>query len=206
MEKGNGIIEVLVDMMPSINQENGKTLFLSNKITFNSWKNKTSALVEISENDIQTLANYPWVKFIQTTSAPTVVENLKERTNHRVNTIDASYATGLHYDGTGVSVAVGDDGTVGPHIDFAGRLFPHTTSNFGTHADHVVGIVGGGGNFDPITSGHARGSDLHIYSDYDNLFDAPTRLYHRWRSYYNQFFRARLWLWDMIQMLKMLMY
>ncbi len=174
MDKGNGKLELLLELQHTVDQSAATTLFQENNIKLISWKDATHAVVELQESAIQTLASFAWVKYMQTTSAPAVPENLTERTNHRVNTIDASYATGLHYDGTGVSVAVGDDGIIGPHIDFAGRVTDHTATNGGIHADHVCGIVAGGGNFDPITSGNARGSDLHIYTDYDNLINVPT--------------------------------
>jgi hypothetical protein len=174
MNKGNGRFELLLEAHHALDKESTTSLLKEKNIQLISWKDAFHVVVEIDESELQTIASYAWVKYMQTTSAPAVLENLTERSNHRVNTIDASYATGLHYDGTGVSVAVGDDGTVGPHIDFAGRVTDHTTNNNGTHADHVSGIVAGGGNFDPVTSGNARGADLHIYSYYDNLTNAPT--------------------------------
>jgi len=132
--------------------------------------------VQINENKLSELASIPWVKYFQPISAPAELENLTERTNHRVNTIDASYASGLHYDGTGVSVSIGDDGQIGPHIDFKGRIINHANLNAtsNTHADHVAGIVGGGGNFNPISSGNGRGADMHIYDYYNNINNAPT--------------------------------
>jgi len=174
--KQNGAIEILVDLYSTISQNEAINSFAQKNIQFINWKNKHTAIVQINENKLNELATLPWVKYLQPISAPTELENLTERTNHRVNTIDASYASGLHYDGTGVSVSVGDDGQIGPHIDFKGRLINHSTSNIAsnTHADHVAGIVGGGGNFNPITSGNGRGADMHIYDYYDNLTNAPT--------------------------------
>lgn len=172
MDRGNGMIEVAVEIQHSLSQTEAISWFASNHINVLRWHNTFQVILAISEADIQTLAAFPWIKYMECSSAPATLENLTERSNHRVNTIDAAYFTGLHYDGTGISVAVGDDGLIGPHIDFQGRLFEHTTSNFGTHADHVCGIVAGGGNFDPVTSGNGRGADLHIYSDYDNLANA----------------------------------
>jgi len=172
MVKGNDKIEVLVEIQPTITKLQAIGLFAETQIDVARWNTDVRAIISISENDIQTVAALPWVKYMQAPSAPAVVENLTERSNHRVNTIDASYFTGLHYDGTGVSVAVGDDGLIGPHIDFTGRLFNHTGSDAGSHADHVSGILTGGGNFNPITSGNARGADLHVYSSYGNLNNA----------------------------------
>lgn len=174
--KQNGNIEILVDIFSTINQTKSLELFAKNNIQFIGWKNSHTAILELNENDIQKVASLPWIKYLQPTSAPTELENLTERSNHRVNTIDAAYVTGLHYDGTGVAVGIGDDGRIGPHIDFKGRVIDHTTIDIPTdnHADHVVGIVGGGGNFDPITSGNGRGSDLHVYDYYANITNATT--------------------------------
>lgn len=173
MTNGN-TITVLLDFHQNISQSQAASLLLNTSASFQSWKNTRTAIISTTEADLATLVTYPWVRYIHMISAPTVVENLQSTTNHRINTINNEYKSGIHFDGTGVSVAEGDDGTVGPHIDFKGRLFDHTTSNGGTHADHVGGIIAGGGNFDPTTSGNARGADLHVYNNYNNLSDAPT--------------------------------
>ncbi|MBK7762259.1 MAG: S8 family serine peptidase [Bacteroidetes bacterium] len=174
MDRGNGRVEVLVSFHKDLFSSKNPPLINNQSIQLKNWMKVNQAIIELNESQLNELASYPYVKFIEATSAPVEYDNLTERSNHRVNTIDASYVTGLHYDGTGVSVAVGDDGLIGPHIDFQGRITNHTGSNSGTHADHVCGIVAGGGNFDPITSGNARGSSLHIYSNYGNLNNAPT--------------------------------
>jgi hypothetical protein len=173
IEKGNTLIELWIETQDAITQSDVLASLQNAGFTFLSWKNAHTAKVNIPETAIEQIAKQPWVKYVHVPSAPAVLENLTERSNHRVNTIDAAYSTGLQYDGTGVSVAIGDDGEVGPHIDYQGRLFNHSSGSSGSHGDHVVGIVGGGGNFDPVASGNARGSDLHIYDNYDNLDDAP---------------------------------
>ena len=71
---------------------------------------------------------------------------------------------GRKYDGTGVSVAVNDDGFVGPHIDFSGRLEQSDVANdfTGDHGDMVAGILGGAGNLNPMYEGMAKGAKMHI--------------------------------------------
>lgn len=172
IQKANNQIELMVDIHKNINQSEAAELFQQQNIQLISWRTKTQAVVSLSASSLAGLSNIPWIQYIQATSAPAVYENLTERNNHRVNTIDNAYVTGLHYDGTGVSVSEGDDGLIGFHIDFAGRLTNHTTDTTGTHGDHVAGIIAGGGNFDPVTSGNARGADLHVYDNYANLFNA----------------------------------
>ncbi|MBL7767187.1 MAG: S8 family serine peptidase [Chitinophagaceae bacterium] len=174
MVKGNGRIELYADLHTMVSQDDAVKFIAQGGYQFISWKNAHTAILQLQEADIAKLAAEPWIKYLQPLSAPAVLENLSARSDHRINVIDAAYVTGMHYDGTGVSVAVGDDGVIGPHIDFKGRLTHHTGSDNGTHADHVCGIVAGGGNFDPVTSGNGRGADLHIYSSYGNLNNAPT--------------------------------
>jgi hypothetical protein len=170
--KESNKVELEVEIHHNIAQAAAEQLFASNSIEFKSWRSSNRAIIQIPTNAIGNVANLAWVKYIQATSAPAILENLKERNNHRVNTIDNAYFTGLHYDGTGVSVSEGDDGKISRHIDFTGRLINHSTDTNGTHGDHVGGIIAGGGNFDPTTSGNARGADLHAYDYYANLFNA----------------------------------
>ncbi len=174
--KENGQLELQVEIHHNIDKQSIPALCAKNNLNFIKWENDFYAVVQMNETQIQTAASLPWVKYIQAIASPTVVENLTERTNHRINMVDAEFATGLHYDGTGINVAVGDDGFIGPHIDFKNRLTHHPTNlnNGGSHADHVCGIVAGGGNFNPVTSGNGRGADLHVYSYYGNITSANT--------------------------------
>jgi hypothetical protein len=173
MQKGNRV-ELYIQPMNLVAQAEAEKLFAQHNIQFISWKNEFTARVQVTEQQLNQIGHLPWIKYVLPTSAPAVLENLQGRSSHRMNVLDASYATGLHYNGDGISVGEGDDGEVGPHIDFKGRLIHHTTSNGGTHGDHVGGIIAGAGNFNPITTGNAPGAMLHIYSYYNNLSSAPT--------------------------------
>jgi hypothetical protein len=173
MQKGNRV-EVYVLTMDGIAKQTIETECKANQFDFISWKNDFTAVVRVTEAQLNTLGDKAWVKYVLQTSAPTILDNAEGRTDHRTNVLDAAYATGLHYDGTGVMVGEGDDGVIGPHIDFKGRVTMHTASDGGTHGDHVAGIVAGAGNFNPAMRGNAKGANLHIYSGYGNLNDAPT--------------------------------
>ena len=61
-------------------------------------------------------------------------------------------------------MAINDDGYVGPHIDFAGRLEQSDVANdfTGDHGDMVAGILGGAGNLNPMYEGMAKGAKMHI--------------------------------------------
>lgn len=173
MQQPNGQISVLLSLHNDVNVNEAIQQMTSLQMRVMGVQGGQFLQVVIKESDINRLASLPFVKYVEPASAPGVPENLQSRTNHRINTLDAEYASGLHFTGDSVAVAIGDDGEIGPHIDFKNRIFNHTTGNFGTHCDHVSGIVGGAGNFNPNTKGNASGATLHIYDDYDNLTNAP---------------------------------
>ena len=92
-----------------------------------------------------------------------MLENNSGTTLHRSNTINTFIPGGLHFDGTGVGVSIGDGGAFGAHIDYKGRQSGAATSG-ADHGTHVAGIVGGAGNINPKYRGQAPGAFL-IYSD-----------------------------------------
>ena len=126
--------------------------------------NTHRVVVEVA--DIEQLASLPYVYFIEPVEPEPTPDNLVGRTDHRSNTIATDYATGLKYDGTGVAVALNDDGRIGPHLDYEGRIIgQYTTSNSATanHGDHCAGTIFGAGNGNPTTRGMAFGATLGVY-------------------------------------------
>jgi hypothetical protein len=138
-----------------------------------SFSQRITIRVPISE--IQKIASLPFVSYVEPIDPPADPENLPGRTNHRSNTIATEYASGRNYDGSGVKIAMGDDGIIGPHIDFQGRADQSRVSaNNGDHGDHVAGTIMGAGNLNPTTRGMAFGSELHVYSVWNAIYDTPT--------------------------------
>ncbi len=130
--------------------------------------------VTVNAGDITVLTALPFIQYVEVGDPPATPENLVERTNHRVNTVNTRLSNGRKYDGTGVVVSLGDDGIIGPHIDYQGRTDQTAvTSNSGDHGDHVAGIIMGAGNLDPTVEGMAPGSDLIVYDPFDNIYNAP---------------------------------
>ncbi len=120
------------------------------------------------ENATQ-IAALPFVSYLQEMEDPGQIENSTARTNHRVNTLQSTYSGAPNYDGTGVTVGHGDDGAIGDHIDFIGRLTQNSPPSNGDHGDHVAGTIFGAGNLDPKGRGMAPGAEIY-YQDYpDNL-------------------------------------
>ena len=130
--------------------------------------------VEVPVNRIDDLAALPFLNYVEFIDAPALPENYTGRTLHRTNVMATDYSTGRHYDGTGVAVAMGDDGIIGPHIDYQGRANQDSVSNNnGDHGDHVAGIIMSAGNLDPKGRGQAFGADLYVYSVWDAVNFTP---------------------------------
>ncbi len=120
--------------------------------------------VEINPEDIETLIAKPFVKYVDIIPDPGTPESDDGRNLHRANAIDGDYHGSRQYDGTGIAVAVNDDGAVGPHIDYTGRVNQDDVAGdfVGDHGDMVAGIVGAAGNLDPTMRGMAPACYMHI--------------------------------------------
>jgi PKD repeat protein len=131
--------------------------------------------VRFSQESLDAAANMPFVRYLELMPEPGKPEDTYGRSLHRSNLLDSDSPQGLKFNGEGVTVLVRDDGTVGPHIDFQGRL-TNVTSNDGatsTHGDGVAGIIAGAGNLDPDYKGMAAGAEVYAI-DYTSEFQDTT--------------------------------
>lgn len=130
--------------------------------------------VQIRQDQLDSVAALPFVQYLELAPPPPVPDDARGRSLHRANLLDAPGAAGLHYDGTGVGVLVRDDGLLGPHIDFQGRLHNLTIENGNVHhGDGVGGIIAGAGNLDPTKRGMAAGAEVFVI-DYTAEFQDQT--------------------------------
>ena len=130
-----------------------------------NWYNLKLLPLEI--DDLVALQN---VRFVQAKEEKGIPENDNSRSASRTNFVQATSA----YDGNGVTVGLGDDGDIGPHVDYQGRLTSFASASSGDHGDHVAGTIMGAGNIDPDGKGIAPGADL-IYRSYpSNLNSVDT--------------------------------
>lgn len=130
--------------------------------------------INIDQNQLINLASHPLVKYMEPIDPDPVKEDRVGRTNHRVNWIGNATLNGISYNGTGVWMSIGDDGEIGPHIDFTGRVDQSgIPASRGNHGDHVAGIAIGAGNLDPKARGMAWGADLRYKDVFDAIYDAP---------------------------------
>ncbi len=126
--------------------------------------------VSLDPKDVKELLSLPFVQYIDFTPGESIPDDTPGRSLHRANMVDSYYPGGMHYTGEGVNVLTRDDGVIGPHIDFHGRLDQSFCGpSRGTHGDGVSGIFAGAGNVDPRNRGMASGAFLHVL-DYDASF------------------------------------
>ncbi len=124
------------------------------------------------------LAGHPAVMYLEAKEASPKAEGWGGRTAQRLNLL--SSGPGLGWDGTGVSMSIGDDGKVS-HEDFRGRLTDFNTTDIGNHGDMTAGLAMGAGNLNPLGMGMAPGAYLHLYpiDDYVHLNQAVANLQQR---------------------------
>jgi len=135
-------------------------------------------LASISQDAVQEIASLPYVAFVELRPAPDVKDDTGGRSLHRSNAIDTNFPTGRSYTGDGVAVLCRDDGNIGPHLDFHGRIFQSSTNGLGgSHGDGVSGIMSGSGNLDPRHRGMAAGSDLHVINYEPTFLDNTLNLF-----------------------------
>lgn len=121
---------------------------------------------------IQEVAAMPFVTYVEPIEAPAVPDDFNGRGIQRANAIDTDFPSNRQYDGSGINIMVRDDGAIGPHIDFKGRMNSASSgASTGTHGDGVAGIFVGAGNLDPTVKGMAPGAFLYVLSYQANFLD-----------------------------------
>lgn len=131
--------------------------------------------IAVSMDQVENISNNDFVKWIEEIPAPPVKEDTRGKSLHRSNGLDSQTSTGRDYTGENIGVLVRDDGIVGPHIDFQGRIDNSTATGTGqTHGDGVAGILTGAGNLDPSMRGMAAGANLFVSNYGSNFLDAST--------------------------------
>lgn len=135
-----------------------------------------------SLDQLDAIYNIPSFSYFEALEAPGEPENIDGRTNHRSNMLATDYASGLQYDGTGVTVMMQDDGYIGDHIDYQGRIDQSncngcSTNDANDHGDHVAGTIMGAGNLNPRYEGMASGAFLLVYNSSNANYDDVPNLY-----------------------------
>jgi PKD repeat protein len=170
-------IDISLQVYPCITIQEGAALARKNGMTVLETGTQNGYLcVRIDQEKIETVAALPFVQWMEQIAEPSKKEDLGGRSLHRANLLDSDHPLGKKYNGTGVNILVRDDGAVGPHIDFQGRLFNQDgvgAPTNGTHGDGVAGIIGGAGNLDPAKKGMSAGADVYVIN-YSSEFQDET--------------------------------
>ena len=173
--KQEGTVDVNVLHFNDVSRENAIIELVANGATvIKTADNLKTITVRIKSNEIGKFSALPFVEYIETIAPDPTPDDTQGRSLHRSNVINSEQANGLHYNGSGVHVAVADDGSIS-HIDFKGRWTDHTDgAQGGTHGDMTSGICVGAGNLDPTITGMATGAHLHEFSigGYPQIVDA----------------------------------
>ncbi|WGF93696.1 S8 family serine peptidase [Aequorivita marisscotiae] len=140
-----------------------------------AYKGANNIDLSIPNNCLEDLANLPFVKWVELIVAPSVHDDTRGRSLHRSSNLDTQTTAGRNYTGLDIGVMCRDDGIVGPHIDFQGRIDNTLASGTGqTHGDGVSGIMAGAGNLNPSNRGMAAGSMLYVVNYEPSFLDSPT--------------------------------
>ena len=162
----NGDISVLINYYPNLEPDQVVSALQStglSVITHNTFGKIIN--VAVHATDIRVIAELPFISYMEPVDPEPDPENYTGRTLHHNNTVATDYGAGRHFDGTGVHVELQDDGIIGPHIDYEGRILDQFLSNNnGNHGDHCAGIIMAAGNLDPRAKGNAFGASLYVYS------------------------------------------
>ena len=164
----NDIDEVSIHQLLESSGLKADRIYTSNQLIY----------LEIPEKQLNHLVGLPWIAYIACESAPGEPEDREGRALHRVNNLVNNKIENIHLTGEGIKVMVRDDGSVGPHIDFTGRIHQDIALEIGDHGDGVSGIFAGAGNQDPIVEGMAPGAELYVINYQADFLD-KTLSYHQ---------------------------
>ena len=163
--RANGKIGLLVSVFSDVDMEAAYRALLAQNVEVSAPDEGAEFFsINADIDQIRNLASLPFVVYLEPMYPEPVPENYTGRTLHRGNVIASDLSAGRHYDGTGVNVMLQDDGDVGPHIDFTGRIGAQYPGYYGgDHGDHCAGIIAAAGNLDPKGRGNAFGATLYVY-------------------------------------------
>lgn len=138
--------------------------------------------VRLKLSDLDALYSLTAFYYFDVLTPESIPENGNARANHRSNVLWTENGAGLKYNGTGITIMMQDDGMIGPHIDYTGRIDQSncvgcSTSDANTHGDHVSGTITGAGNLNPANRGMAHGADLLVFGSNNANYNSVPNLY-----------------------------
>ncbi|MFK7948809.1 MAG: S8 family serine peptidase [Saprospiraceae bacterium] len=139
--------------------------------------------VVVPISKINDFAALPYVQYIEPILPEPTFDGgfVEDRNNERGNYLASEQIGGLHYDGTGITIAVKESGTVDPTYanDFKGR-YDNTLDNGAATGNHKTGVarrMGAYGNDNPLYQGMAFGSDIvSTVGNFTNLINTTSSI------------------------------
>ena len=176
----DGKLSIKVLIYNDVNISTTNKMFKMNGYKIDETNSSSNSIkITINSSELSNIANMSSVWYIEPIDAPSKKENKTGRTLHRSNSINTMYSSGRHYNGEGINIMMQDDGIIGPHIDYNGRIDQSncvgcSTNSSNDHGDHVAGTIMGSGNLDPIAVGMSNAAFLYVYgSSNNNYYDVP---------------------------------
>ncbi len=119
--------------------------------------------IRVKRDRLADLVNENWLQWMEVIAPEPKDDNVPGKTLHRSNVLNDGFR---NLTGDSVRIGIWDGGTVGPHMDFIGRLVlaePYLSTDHGTH---VAGTMAGAGLLDPFARGMAPKARIYSY-DYN---------------------------------------
>jgi hypothetical protein len=174
-DKG-GNLQLMILCYANVNLQSAFTLLKTEGIdVLKTLPESKIVKLSVPQNKVDQLLSMPFVNYVECIAPTSLPEDLRGRSLHRSNAINTEYGAGRKYNGAGVTIAIADDGTVGPHIDFKGRMIQLAVNgSIASHGDMTSGIAVGAGNLNPDMSGMATAARLVTFdiSSYPQIIDA----------------------------------
>jgi len=101
--------------------------------------------VRIPGERLNELAGLSYIDYVQSAPGTDVELNNKSRVLSRANVLQSAAVGGRNLRGEGVTIGIGDNGSLLQHLDFTGRLIDRAGNTGGSHGTHVGGIAAGAG-------------------------------------------------------------
>ncbi|HTB53030.1 MAG TPA: S8 family serine peptidase [Ferruginibacter sp.] len=127
--------------------------------------------IQASQTAIDSIAVLPFVTYISVQTLKDKPLNYEDVAIHGASGFNE--ATGENLDGKGVTIGIGDQGSIVTHIDLSGRTITRLSSVPDPHSTHVAGTAAGAGIVDIINHGMATKATIIDQYFSDIISNAP---------------------------------
>ncbi len=142
----------------SINETDAKKALDGN---YMEWKSFQPKMVKIylSKEQLKEIASLAIVNYISPTFDKTIDLVSQNIETHRIKKL--THSSGLNLSGNGITVSVGDGGTIEQHLDLNDRIMNENAIGISSHGSATSGIIAGEGILRPDAKGIAPRASLY---------------------------------------------